>query len=71
MKKGSIGIVKGGVIAGAYVVLTFVAAALGLSRVAIRYYETCGRKLTLDMAAKVAGVYGVSVDELFTKTEGV
>ena len=48
-----------------------VAAALGVSRVALWYYETGGRKLTLDMAVKVAGVYGVSVDELLKKTEDV
>ena len=48
-----------------------VAAALGVSRVALWYYETGARKLTLDMAAKIAGVYGVSVDELLKKTEGV
>ena len=41
MKKGSIGIVKAGVIAGAYVVLTFVAAALGLSSgvIQVRFSE--------------------------------
>ena len=41
-----------------------VAAALGVSRAALWYYETGGRKLSLDMAAKLAGLYGVSVDEL-------
>ena len=41
MKKGSIGIVKAGVIAGIYVVLTFVAAALGLSSgtIQVRFSE--------------------------------
>jgi putative transcriptional regulator len=41
-----------------------IAAALGISRGALWYYEKGERKLSFDMAIKLAKVYNVSVADL-------
>ena len=41
-----------------------VAKELGVSKCALWYYETEQRKLSLDMAKKIAKIYGCTIDDL-------